>query len=59
MWCLQHDRPNALFILTPRKHAFNLEKLINLNFINHVNFQSLEVVYRGSETQLQVTENFN
>ena len=24
-----------------------------------INFQSLEVVYRGSETQLQVTENLN
>ena len=28
-------------------------------FANHTNFQSLEVVDRGSETQLQVTENLN
>ena len=28
-------------------------------FTNHIMFQSLEVVCRGSETQLQVTETFN
>ena len=40
------------------KYAFNLEKLDiywDLNFTNSMNFRSLEVVYRGSETQLQVT----
>ena len=31
----------------------------DLNFANHTNFQSLEVVCRGSETQPQVTENFH
>ena len=31
----------------------------DLNVTNNIHFQSLEVVYRGSETQLQVTENFN
>ena len=43
------------------KYAFNLETLIficwKVNFTNHIHFQSLEVVCRGSETQLQVTEN--
>ena len=32
--------------------------MLNFNFANHTNFQLLEVVDRGSETQLQVTENF-
>ena len=27
--------------------------------LNHIDFQSLEVVDRGSETQLQVIENLN
>ena len=36
------------------KYALKLE---TLNFTNHINFQSLEVVNRGSETQLEVTEN--
>ena len=31
----------------------------DLNFTNHIHFQSLEVVYRGSETQLRVAENLN
>ena len=31
----------------------------DLNFTNNTNFQSLEVVDRGSETQLQVGENLN
>ena len=31
----------------------------DLNFTNNTNFQSLEVVDRGSETQLQVAENLN
>ena len=30
-----------------------------INFTYRINFQSLEVVYRGSETQLQVTEKLN
>ena len=30
----------------------------NLDFENSTDFQSLEVVDRGSETQLQVAENF-
>ena len=42
------------------KYAFNLETQIyiywDLNFTNHIIVLSLEVVYRGSETQLQVTE---
>ena len=33
--------------------------MLGLNFTIHINFQSLEVVFRGSETQLQVTENLN
>ena len=33
------------------------EKHLDLNFTNPTNFQSLEVVDRGSETQLQVAEN--
>ena len=42
------------------KYAFNLETLIYAgDFTNNTNFQSLEVVDRGSETQLQVTENLN
>ena len=43
------------------KYPFDLETLIywDLYFTNHINFQSLEVVYRGSETQLQVTKNSN
>ena len=45
------------------KYAFNLEALIyiywDVNFTNNINYQSLEVVYRGSETQLQVIENSN
>ena len=43
------------------KYAFNLETLIwcDLNFTNDTNFQSLEVVDRGSKTQLQVAENLN
>ena len=43
-------------------YAFNLETPIkswDLYFTNNINFQSLEVVDRGSETQLQVTENLN
>ena len=44
------------------KSAFSLETMIgpicwDLNFTNISNFQSLEVVDRGSETQLQVIEN--
>ena len=31
----------------------------NLNLENYTIFKSLEVLDRGSETQLQVTENFN
>ena len=31
----------------------------DLNFTNYTNFQSLEVVDRCRETQLQVTENLN
>ena len=31
----------------------------DLNFTNNTNFQSLEIVDRGSETQLQVAENLN
>ena len=43
------------------KYAFNFETQIyvDLHFSNHTNFLSLEVVDRGSETQLQVTENLN
>ena len=44
------------------KCAFYIETLDicwELNFTNNTNFQSLEVVCRGSETQLQVTENSN
>ena len=54
--CITPD--NKLFTV---KYAFTLETLIywELNFTNNINFQSLEVVYRGSETQLQVTENLN
>ena len=41
------------------KYASNLETLIYVT--NHIglHFQSLEVVCRGSETQLQVIENLN
>ena len=48
--------------LSTVKYALNLETLIYiwyLNFTNNINFQSLEVVFRGSETQLQVTEHLN
>ena len=37
----------------------NTEFCWDLNFKNHIHFQSLEVVCRGSETQLQVAENLN
>ena len=30
-----------------------------IHFTNHIHFQALEVVYRGSETQLQVTGNLH
>ena len=33
--------------------------ILNLDFANKTNFQSLEVVDRGSETQLQVAEKLN
>ena len=41
------------------KCSVNLETLLNVGtyFTNYLHFQSLEVVCRGSETQLQVTEN--
>ena len=48
--------------LSTLKYTLHLETLIciwYLNFTNNINFQSLEVVFRGSETQLQVTENLN
>ena len=38
---------------------WNTDIYRDLNFTNTTNFQSLEVVDNGSETQLQVTENFN
>ena len=42
------------------KYAFYLEILIYIGtFANTMHFQSLEVVDRGSETQLQVAENLN
>ena len=43
------------------KYAFNFETLIYIgtSFTNNVNFQAIEVVYRGSEIQIQVTENLN
>ena len=43
------------------KYASNLETLIywDLNFTNNTNFQSLEVVDRGSKTQLQVDKSLN
>ena len=42
------------------KYALNHTDIYwDLNFSNNINFQSLEVVCRGSETQLQVTENVN
>ena len=44
------------------KSAFNfgtLDIYWDLNFTITKNFQSLEVVDRGSETQLQMTENLN
>ena len=31
----------------------------DLNFTNNINFKSVEVADRGSETQLQGTKNFN
>ena len=43
------------------KYVSNLETLMlgcwDLNFTNSTNFQSLEVVDRGSGTQLRVAEN--
>ena len=52
--------------LTPDNELFTVKYLEiltdiywDLNFTNNINFLSLEVVYRGSETQLQVTKNFN
>ena len=37
--------------------SLKTDKCRDLNFINSTNFQSLEVVARGSETQFLVTEN--
>ena len=37
------------------KHRY----MLDLHFANHTHFQSIEVVDRGSETQLQVTENLH
>ena len=42
-------------MLSILKHSY----MLGLKFRNHTNFQSLEVVDRGSETQLKVTENLN
>ena len=38
---------------------WNTDICWDFNLTNNTNFQSLEVVDRGSETQLQVTENLN
>ena len=38
---------------------YDIEKLCDVDFTNASNFQSLEFVYRCSETQIQVTENLN
>ena len=43
--------------ITPDNELFTLE--YDLNFTNNIDFQSLEVVCRGSETQLQVTSYSN
>ena len=40
-------------------HSWNSDVCWGLNFTNNTNFHSLEVVDRGSETQLQVSENLN
>ena len=55
--CFYHH----LYKLLKIKYAFNLETLIcwEFYFTNNTNFQSLEVVDPGSETQLQVAENLN
>ena len=49
---------NELFIVI---YAPSLETLIywDFNFTNNIHFQSVEVVCRGSETQLQVIENLS
>ena len=54
--CITPD--NELFTV---KYASNLETLyiLGLNFPNNIYFQSLEVVCRGSETELLVPENLN
>ena len=44
--------------LAPRTWCFNSLQMSGL-FTSRIYFQSLEVVCRGSETQLQVTEKFN
>ena len=36
--------------------SLDTDVFLVLHFTNHINFQSLEVVDRGSETQLEVTE---
>ena len=56
--CFFKDLHNQLLKI---KYAFNFEPDIcwDLNFTNNTNFQSLKVVDRGSETQLQVAENLN
>ena len=53
---------HSVFLLAPvtpgffkTKYVFNRETLRDVNLTNHIHFQSLEVVYRGSETQIQVT----
>ena len=59
---------HIVFLLTPElpvgKNKIYLQSLNTnicwyLDFTKQVDFQSLEVVDRGSETQLQVTENLN
>ena len=43
------------------KYAVNLRHkyMLGIKFHKNTNFQSLEVLDRGSETQLQVAENLN
>ena len=55
--CVTTD--NELFTVKYAFKSWNTDIYWDLNFTKYIHFQPLEVVYRGRETQLQVTENLN
>ena len=57
--CFHYHRYKASFFNKISLKSCNNDIRWDLNFTNHIHFQPLEVVCRGSETQLQVTEQLN